>query len=190
MTTGVNDDKELLTRLQALGVDVAAIDAQLLAQVRSSFSLKIVVRLPDQKPITFTPKKGSNVATVDASSQIMDTTRIVLLAAALVLLLLAVIVWIRGGRPRRRRTTAKASAPRPVAPAPLLGGRGAQAPRRRGPHVPHPHRAALRMRRTRISRVRHHRHGARSRRTTSRAASDHRRDSRPTRRFVAGLRQV
>ncbi len=66
VTTGVNDDKELLTRLQALGVDVAAIDKQLLAQVRSSFSLKVIVRLPDQKPVTFTPKKGTNAATVDS----------------------------------------------------------------------------------------------------------------------------
>jgi hypothetical protein len=103
VTTGVNDDKELLTRLQALGVDVAAIDTQLLAQVRSSFSLKVVVRLPDQKPVTFTPKQGTNAATVDASSQILNTSRIAFMAAALGLLLLAVVVWIRGGRKRRRR---------------------------------------------------------------------------------------
>jgi len=103
VTTGVHSDKELLARLQALGVDVAAIDAQLLAQVRSSFSLKVVVRLPDQKPVTFTPKKGTSVAKVDASSQILDTTRIAFMAAALGLLLLAVVVWIRGGRQRRRR---------------------------------------------------------------------------------------
>jgi hypothetical protein len=127
VTTGVNDDKELLTRLQALGVDVAAIDAQLLAQVRSSFSLKVVVRLPDEKPVTFTPKKGTNAATVDASSQILNTARIALMAAALGLLLLAVVVWIRGGRQRRRR---RSPAPRDDPDA------GRASPDARPPHSP------------------------------------------------------
>jgi hypothetical protein len=139
VTTGVNDDQELVARLQALGVDVAKIDTQLLAQIRSSFSLDVVVRLPGQEPVLFTPTRGATTGNVDASTQIVDTERIALFAAALALLVIAAIVWIRGGKRRRRpRTPAQSSAPRPVAPAPVLGGR-AQAPSRRGPHVPHPH---------------------------------------------------
>ena len=128
VTTGVNDDAELLERLQALGVDVATIDAQLLAQIRSSFDLSVVVTLPDQKPVTFTPENGVTTATVDASAQLLDTERILFFAAAVGFLFLAVVVWLRGSNRRRRRP------PRPPGP-----------PRRRPqlhvphPHVPHPH---------------------------------------------------
>jgi hypothetical protein len=110
VTTGVENDDELLARLEALGVDVAAIDAQLLAQVRSSFELLVVVRLPGQKPVTYTPKAGTTTAGVDASAQIFDTERVALLGAALGFLVLAVIVWVRGGRRRRRRGSARGRA--------------------------------------------------------------------------------
>jgi hypothetical protein len=146
VTTGVENDDDLLARLEALGVDVAAIDAQLLAQVRSSFELKVVVRLPGQKPVTFTPKAGTTTAAVDASAQIFDTERVALLGAALGFLVLAVIVWVRGGRRRRRpRATTLARPRKPVPAAPTLGGRaGTPArhlprPRLPHPHVPHPH---------------------------------------------------
>jgi hypothetical protein len=125
VTTGVGDDSELLTRLQALGVDVAAIDAQLLAQIRSSFALKVVIRLPGQKPVTFTPKEGATTATVDASTQILDTQRIIFFGAAVGFLLLAVVFWFRGGRRRRRR---RAPARRSVEPA-----AASSAPARRPP---------------------------------------------------------
>jgi hypothetical protein len=126
VTTGVNDDAELVQRLQGQGVDVAAIDAQLLSQVRSGFALKVVVRLPDQKPVTFTPKQGSTNAGIDASSQILDTERIAFVAAALGFMLLAIVVWVRGGTRRRPRST------RPPRERP----QGRRMPR---PHVPHPH---------------------------------------------------
>jgi hypothetical protein len=103
VTTGVADDAELLARLQALGIDVTTLDAQLLAQVQSSFALKVVVKLPDQPPRTFTPKEGTTTASVDASAQILDTERIAFIGAAIGFLLLATVVWIRGGRRRRRR---------------------------------------------------------------------------------------
>jgi hypothetical protein len=135
VTTGVNDDTELLERLQALGVDVAAIDAQLLAQIRSSFSLKVVVKLPDQKPVTFTPKDGATTAEVDATAQVLDRARIILFAVAAGLLLLAIVVWLRGGkRRRRRRATTPAPERKPVPPAPPLGGRAA--PRTPPPRLP------------------------------------------------------
>lgn len=108
VTTGVADDAELLARLEEQGVDVGAIDEQLLAQIRSSFSLRVVVRLPDEAPVTFTPEEGATTAGVDATAQILDVERIVLLGAALGFLLLGVLLWIRGGRRRRRRRRAPA----------------------------------------------------------------------------------
>jgi len=140
VTTGLDDDQELVARLEALGVDVGTIDAQLLAQIRSSFSLEVVVRLPGKAPVTFAPEEGATTAAVDASAQVLDTTRIALLGAALVLLVLAVIVWIRGGRRRRRRRTTSPAPPRkPVPAAPTLGGRGGAGRHLPRPHVPHPH---------------------------------------------------
>ena len=132
ITTGVNDDAELVRRLQELGVDVGAIDAQLLAQLRSSFALKVVVRLPGKAPVTFTPRKGTTAATVDASAQILDTERIVLLAP-------------RSASPCSRSwcgsAGALAPAPSPAAPARAPAPLPAAVPRRPvpHPHVPHPH---------------------------------------------------
>src|SRR5262245_48770371 len=103
VTSGVSDDEELVARLQALGVDVNVIDQQLLAQVQSSFGLKVVVRLPDQEPVTFTPKDGATTAAVDSAAQILNLERIVFAGAALGFVVLAIIVWRRGGRRRRRR---------------------------------------------------------------------------------------
>ncbi len=103
VTSGVSDDEELVAKLQALGVDVNVIDQQLLAQVQSSFGLKVVVRLPDQKPVTFTPKEGATTAAIDSSAQILNLERIIFAGAALGFVLLAIIVWRRGGRRRRSR---------------------------------------------------------------------------------------
>jgi hypothetical protein len=159
VTTGVNDDEDLVERLAALGVDVDVIDQQLLAQVQSSFGLKVVVRLPDQAPVTFTPKDGATTAQVDASAQVLNIERIAFAGAAVGFLLLAVIVWRRGGKRRRRRrrgarpkddeTTSPAPPPRPRqgparGPAPRAPGwegapqgrppqRGGAPPRRPGP---------------------------------------------------------
>jgi hypothetical protein len=114
VTTGVTDDEELVARLQALGVDVNIIDQQLLAQVQSSFGLKVVVRLPDQEPVPFTPKQGATTAAVNASAQILNLERIIFAGAALGFLLLAIVVWRRGGKRRRRRRRAPAPAEQPA----------------------------------------------------------------------------
>jgi hypothetical protein len=145
VTTGVSDDAELVARLQALGVDVAAIDAQLLAQVRSGFGLQVVVRLPDQGPVTFAPKEGATTAGVDASSQVLDTERIIFLGAAVGFVLLAVVVWVRG-RTRRSRATRPPRErppgrhlPRPHVPHPHVPHPHVPHPHVPHPHVPHPH---------------------------------------------------
>jgi hypothetical protein len=146
--SGVNSDQELVAKLTALGVDVNAIDQQLLAQVQSSFSLRVVVKLPDQPAVTFTPKAGATVAKVDASSSVMNTERLVFLVAAGGFALLAIVVWLRGGRRRRRRrgggrgsgngrNSGNGGAPRrggtPQGPGPRPPGRPAGPPPRRVP---------------------------------------------------------
>ncbi len=131
--SGIADDQELVAKLAALGVDVNVIDQQLLAQVQSSFGLRVVVKLPGQQAVAFTPKEGSTAATVDASSSVMNTGRIVFLAAAVGFGLLAVIVWSRGGRRRRRRGRSRGRG-NGRSPAPTRATRAAagQAPSRRG----------------------------------------------------------
>ncbi len=122
--SGIADDEQLVAKLAALGVDVGSIDQQLLAQVQSSFGLRVVVKLPDQKPVIFAPGEGATTKQVVASSSVMNTERIIFLVAAVGFGLLGVIVWIRGGRRRRRRGRGRGAGP---SPAPARGTRGAPA---------------------------------------------------------------
>lgn len=133
VTTGVPTDPELLANLSAQSVDPNVIDQQLLAQLKASFGLKIVVRLPGQKPETITAKPGA-VTPIEATSTVRDTNRLLFLVAALGFAALAVVLWIRGGRKRGRRARAR--------PRPGQGpsqGRGPRRPQVPHPHVPHPH---------------------------------------------------
>lgn len=146
--TGVAGDDQLVANLQALGVDVAAIDQQLLAQVQASFSLKVVVTLPGKGPVVFTSKRDSGA--VDATASVMNTERILFAVAAVGFLALGVIVWVRGGRSRRRRGRRRGSgrggtrpqaSPRSPAPrAAGAAGRGSPTPGRRPPAPPPPRR--------------------------------------------------
>ena len=56
--TGIADDPELVQQLQAQGVDVAGIDAQLLDQLQRAFTMRLVVELPGQAPVTIEPDAG------------------------------------------------------------------------------------------------------------------------------------
>ncbi len=152
VTTGVPTDAELLANLTAQSVDPTVIDQQLLAQVKASFGLKVVVHLPGGATKTFTAKPGA-ITRVDALASVRDTVRLVFLLAALVFVILAVVLWRRGGRPRRRRATPRPpTKPRPEPTArPKPGPGGLEGPRRRPvpprprdphdprPHVPEPH---------------------------------------------------
>jgi hypothetical protein len=113
-SAGIADDAELVAKLGALGVDVNVIDQQLLAQIQSSFTLKVIVKLPDQAAVTFAPKIGKDgsvqgIATVDASSSVRNTERILFLVAAAGFVVLAILIWRRGGRRRRRGASRGAS---------------------------------------------------------------------------------
>lgn len=145
--TGVAGDDQLVANLQALGVDVAAIDRQLLAQVQASFSLKVVVKLPGKGPVVFTSKRDSGA--VDATASVMNTERILFAVAAVGFLALGVIVWIRGGRSRRRRGHGRGSgrggarpqaSPRSPAPSAAGAGRRGSPPPGRRPPAPPPRR--------------------------------------------------
>ena len=135
--TGVPTDPELLANLSAQSVDPAVIDQHLLAQLKSSFGLKVVARLPGADAKTFRAEPGA-VTPIEASSSVRDTSRLLFLLGALGFVVLAAVMWRRGGRPRQRRPQ-----PRP-APKPRSGpnarrgqgsGRGGEPAR--GPHLPH-----------------------------------------------------
>jgi len=120
-TAGLADDAELGAKLGALGVDVNIIDQQLLAQIQSSFTLQVVVKLPGRAAVTFAPKigsqagaRGGSVATVDASSSMRNTERILFLVATAGFAVLAILVWRRGGRRRARRRTSRGRGPSPA----------------------------------------------------------------------------
>lgn len=128
VTTGVPTDPELLANLSAQSVDPNVIDQQLLAQVKASFELGVVARLPG-KVVTAQAKPGA-VTPIAASASVRNTNRLIFLIAALGFLLLAVVVWRRGGRSRGPRG---GRGVRPHRPPSTRGPRG-------GPHLPHPHR--------------------------------------------------
>jgi len=106
--TGISDDPQLVQQLQAQGVDVAGVDAQLLDQLQRALKVRLVVELPGHEPVTIEPAAGAK-ASVDVSSSVQDTRRGALIAIAGGLLVLAMIValWPRrrkpGGRRARRR---------------------------------------------------------------------------------------
>lgn len=136
VTTGVPTDEELLANLSAQSVDPAVIDQQLLAQLKSSFALEVVVRLPGKAPQRFNAQPGA-ITPVDAIASVRDMRRLSFFIAAGALAIAAVVLWIRGGKRRRRKPKPppKQKARPPARPKPGPGG--LEGPPRRGPHLPH-----------------------------------------------------
>lgn len=102
LATGIADDTELVKSLQAQGVDVAGVDAQLLAQLQRAFTMRLVVELPGKAPVTIEPAAG-DAADVAVSSSVRDSTRVTLVIATAILLALALVVALWPGRRRGRR---------------------------------------------------------------------------------------
>jgi hypothetical protein len=107
LQTGIATDPGVVAALTNQQVDVNAIDQSLLASVRDSFALKVKVDLPGAKK-TIAGVAGKSTP-VDASSSVLDTTRVGLIVAAVALVALAVLVLLWPGRRRRRGATRRAT---------------------------------------------------------------------------------
>jgi hypothetical protein len=101
LQTGLTSDKDVVGSLLGQAVDAGAVDQSLVADLRDSFGLTVKVELPGGTTIV----KGTpgEVTPVDASTSVLDSTRVVLVTVAVVLVVLAIAVLLWPGRRRRRR---------------------------------------------------------------------------------------
>ena len=102
LKTGVTTDVDLVARLSATRLDVAAIDQRLLGEVRDAVRLRVVADLPSAGPRTFVVAPGTRRVLLTASSR-TDVTKVGLLAAGVLLGVIAVVLLVVGERRRRRR---------------------------------------------------------------------------------------
>ena len=104
ISAGVRSDVELAKRLQAAGLDVNTLDAQLGSELRDALQVTVAVHAPDGSSQSIQLKAGGH-GTIAASSSQTYVRRIALLAAGAALLLLALMVMgasLRSkSRPRR-----------------------------------------------------------------------------------------
>jgi hypothetical protein len=103
LQTGLTSDKDVVGSLLVQSVDAGALDQTLLADLRDSFGLTVKVAQPGGTTVV---KGVSGQATpVDASTSVLDTTKVILVTIAVVLVVLAIVVLLWPGRRRRRRAT-------------------------------------------------------------------------------------
>jgi hypothetical protein len=121
LQTGLTTDKDVIGTLIAQGVDAGAVDQTLLADLRDSVGVTMKVDQPGGTTVV----KGVNgqATPFDASTSVLDTTRVVLVTVAIVLVVLAVVVLLWPGRRRRRRANRRRG------PAATLGTTPANAAR-------------------------------------------------------------
>jgi hypothetical protein len=101
--TGVGADPDLLARLSAARVDVAALDQQLLAQTRDSLRMEVTADLPHSSPRVFRVRPGT-VVPMHASSSQTAMTRVLLLLVGIGVGVVAIGLLVAGElRYRRRR---------------------------------------------------------------------------------------
>ena len=106
LKTGIATDQELIQKLAAERVNVAALDQRLVADTRQSLRLRVTADLPQASPKPFPVKPGTTVAMETSSSQ-TATGRIALLLVGLAVGLAAIVLLVAGElRPRRRRRRA------------------------------------------------------------------------------------
>jgi hypothetical protein len=115
LQTGLTSDQDVVGSLLVQSVDAGAVDQALLADLRDSFGLTVKVELPGGTTVV----KGEQGKTtpVDASTSVLDTTKVILVtvAAALVVLAIAVLLW--PGRRRRRRASRRGGSATPGSPS-------------------------------------------------------------------------
>jgi hypothetical protein len=103
LKTGVATDQELIQKLAAERVDVAALDQRLVADTKDALRLRVTADLPHSSPKPYPVKPGTTVAMRTSSSQ-TAMGRIVLLLVGIAVGLAAVILLVAGElRSRRRR---------------------------------------------------------------------------------------
>jgi len=102
---GVKSDAELAKRLQAAGLDVNTLDAQLTSELKDALRVTLAVHAPDRSSRAIELRAGGH-ATIAASTSQTYVRRVALLAAGGALLLLALVItaasWRSRSRPRRR----------------------------------------------------------------------------------------
>jgi hypothetical protein len=105
ISAGVRSDAELSKRLQAAGLDVNTLDAQLGSELRDALQVTVAVHAPDGSSRSIQLKAGGH-ETISASSSQTYARRLTLLAAGAGLLLLALVITgvsLRSkSRPRHR----------------------------------------------------------------------------------------
>jgi hypothetical protein len=103
LKTGIASDAELLARLTADRVDVAALDQRLLVDTQAALRLRVTADLPNASPKVF-PVPPGKTAVMHTSSSARATGRIALLVAGIALGVVAIVILIAGElRSRRRR---------------------------------------------------------------------------------------
>jgi hypothetical protein len=100
--TGVTSDQELVGRLTAQRVDVAALDQQLLLQERGALRLHVTADLPHASPHAF-PVRTGRTTVMHTTSSDTAVTRIVALLLGLAVAVVALLVLFAGGLRSRRR---------------------------------------------------------------------------------------
>jgi hypothetical protein len=103
LQTGLTSDKDVVGSLVGQGVDAGAVDQSLRSDLRDSFGLTVKVEQPGGTTVV----KGvpGHATPVDASTSVLDTTRVILVTIAVVLVVAAIAVLLWPGRRRRRRAT-------------------------------------------------------------------------------------
>lgn len=101
LQTGISSDPELLSKLTGQQIDVNALDASLVDQLKNAVSVRVVAKLPGGTT-TFVGEAGKTVP-IDVSETVLDTRRIGLFAVAAILLVVAFVVLLGGVRRQRRR---------------------------------------------------------------------------------------
>ena len=109
IATGVTADPDLVASLANQQIDVNALDASLLQQLKDALTVQVVVNLPGGT--TIVAGVPGQRAEIDASTSVRDTRRIVLLVVAVALLAVAIAVWL-GGRHSRYRHRSRQPIPR------------------------------------------------------------------------------
>jgi hypothetical protein len=103
LQTGLTTDPDVVGSLLVQSVDAGAVDQSLLADLKDSFGLTVKVELPGGTTVVRgTPGQATPI---DASTSVLDTTRVILVTVAVVLVALAIVVLLWPGRRRRRRAT-------------------------------------------------------------------------------------